>query len=174
MRSAEMPQLPSGLTLALSRDAVIEHTENWFACPDGHFWFWAPAPELGAPPYSFDTDILQMPEHAAVPTNREEVKAFIRVLELHNGLYCWRGEWLADFPKYTTLDAADAAAWHAWLNRPAIDAFLYETIERCAKMAEVARTAVGYVVGTEIKDRPSHEDGGMWIQPVDKVPGKSQ
>jgi hypothetical protein len=33
-----MPQLPSGLTLALFNGSLIEHGGNWFECPKGHFY----------------------------------------------------------------------------------------------------------------------------------------
>ena len=43
-----MPQLPSGLKLALFNGSLIEHEGNWFECPKGHFWFWKAAPEMAA------------------------------------------------------------------------------------------------------------------------------
>jgi hypothetical protein len=157
-----MPRLPSGLTLALSRHAIIEHDSNWFDCPDGRFWLWVPAPEMGPPPYDPNTTIMQAPEHAAVPTSRDEASRFVRVLEMReDGKYAWRGEWLAEFPKYRMLSAADTEAWKAWLARAETAKFLDETIERCVRMAEAARNAQGYFVGVKQTTVPDAEG---WIE----------
>lgn len=165
-----MPRLPSGLTLALARDAIIEHSENWFSCPEGHFWFWTAAPEMGPPPYDPHAEIMTMPEHAPAPTSREEMGRFIRVMEMRSdGIYAWRGEWLADFPKYRTLDTADANAWKAWLDRPQNQVFLDEAIERCRHMSESARTATGYVVGTVDETTPD-QDRGVLMRIWNSVP----
>jgi len=83
-----MPILPSGLQLALSCDALFDHGGNWFDCPEGYFWYWAPDPDImGPPPFDPDTEILQVAQPAPVPETREEVKRYIRVMEVEDGLY---------------------------------------------------------------------------------------
>ena len=177
-RSLRMPQLPSGLTLALSRDEIIADGESWFSCPEGHFWLWVPAPEMGPPPYDLHAEITSMPEHVEVPANRQDVRKFIRVLEMRDdGDYGWRGEWLAEFPKYRDLDAADAAAWAEWLGRPEIETFLDETIAHCLRMAEAARTAVGDVVGAVDEPLPPEADrADRWVKMRfwDRVPWRKR
>ena len=104
-----MPKLPSGIELAISKRALFDHGGNWFKCPDGHFWYWFPDPEMGDPPFDANDEILQVALHAPVPKDREEAKHFVYVLELdrnQNEIH-WRGEWLAWFPRYTELDARD-------------------------------------------------------------------
>lgn len=145
-----MPTLPSGLELALSRHALIKHNEQWFRCPEGHFWYWDAAPEMGPPPYSLKDEILQVPKHAPVPQNRAEAASFVRVLEMtEDGLLGWAGEWLATFPTFKVLSSEDALAWRTWLEQPKVDAFLGEVIEECAEMARVARAATGYAIFSE-------------------------
>ena len=141
-----MPILPSGLQLALSRDAFFDHGGNWFDCPEGHFWYWAPDPDMGPPPFDPDTEILQVAQPAPVPETREEVKQYVRVLEIKDGLYGWRGEWLSYFPKYMDLAEQDLAAWEAWLNRPETETFLDDTIAKCQRLADLSQNARGYAV----------------------------
>jgi hypothetical protein len=87
-----MPILPSGLNLAISRDALIDQGRNQFHCPAGHLWHWVIDPEMGPPPFELGAEILQVQAHALAPTNRDEAKRFIRVLEMSDdGLYGWRG-----------------------------------------------------------------------------------
>jgi hypothetical protein len=154
-----MPQLPSGLNLALSRDGLFDHGGNWFACPDGHFWYWAAAPEMGEPPFAADITVMRAAEHAPVPTDREQVAHFIYVLEMGaDGQYTWRGEWLASFPRYIRLDDRDLTAWRAWLARREVDEFLDETIVRCAQLAEISRHAIGYAVLQDV-EQPADDQG---------------
>lgn len=146
-----MPTLPSGLTLALSRHALIEHGEQWFSCPEGHFWYWDAAPEMGSPPFSLTDGGLQIPAHAPVPASRAEAAGFVRVLEMaDNGLLGWRGEWLATFPRFRVLSPEDEAAWREWLDRPEVDEFLDVTLEKCAAMARLARDSSGHAVFREL------------------------
>ena len=164
-----MPELPSGLQLAVSRDALFDHGGNWFNCPEGHFWFWVPAPEIGHPPYDPNEDIESIAQHAPVPSTREEAKQFIRVLELNDsGLYSWRGEWLSLFPRYTDLDGIDLEAWNAWINRPETDKFLDDTIAECQRLAEISKHARGYAV-VEGTNEPA-KDG--WIPGNLRIPTK--
>jgi hypothetical protein len=164
-----MPQLPSGLTLAISRDALFDHGGNWFECPDGHFWYWLPGPEMGPAPFDPDSEIHQIAEHAPAPRNREDAKRFVHVLEMRSdGRYAWRGEWLHLFPRFAELDDSDLAAWNAWISRPEIDRFLEEVIAECARLAEVSRRAQGYavLVGNDERD----ESG--WIKANLHIPGQ--
>ena len=141
-----MPKLPSGIELAISKDALFDHGGNWFNCSDGHFWYWYPDPEMGEPPFDTNNEILHIAQPAPVPKDREEAKRFVRVLEIVSAQekYQWRGEWLAGFPHYTELDARDLDAWIDWLDTPKIAAFLDSVIEECERLAEVSRHAIGY------------------------------
>jgi hypothetical protein len=157
-----MPKLPSGLQLAISRDSLFDHEGNWFSCPDGHFWFWAPSPEMGPPPYDLEAEMTSHAVHAPAPEHREEAKKYLRVLEMRpDGKYAWRGEWLSEFPKYTKLDERDLAAWNEWLRGPGVDEFLDATIEECHRLAAISRSARGYAMfrGPEPQDRKSAPDG---------------
>jgi hypothetical protein len=147
-----MPTLPSGLRLALWDDALIEHDDNWFDCPEGHFWYSTAAPEMGPPLFDANRVVLTMPTHALAPQSREEAARFVQILEMaEDGSGVWRGEWLADFPKFRTLSSADKAAWTAWLNRPEVAKYLDEVVARCSQLAEGARNVRGYAI---FKDRP--------------------
>jgi hypothetical protein len=148
-----MPTLPSGLTLALWDQALIETDSNWFSCPEGHFWFYAAAPERGEPLFAKDQEVWTAPVHAPTPRSREEVKRFVQVLEMEpDGTGVWRGEWLADFPKYRSLSDADRTVWEAWLARPETDEFLDRVAQRCNQLAQRSRDAQGYLV---LKDLPT-------------------
>jgi hypothetical protein len=63
-----------------------------------------------------------------------------------DGLFAWRGEWLASFPQYMTLDERDAAAWQAWLEKPETLRFLDETVEKCHRLAKIAQETTGYAI----------------------------
>jgi len=141
-----MPKLPSGIELAISKDALFDHGGNWFNCPDGHFWHWFPDSEMGDPPFDTNNEILLIAQHEPVPKDREEAKRFVHVLEINSDQenYHWRGEWLAWFPRYTELKAGDLTAWIAWLDTPNVAAFLDNVIEECERLAEVSRHASGY------------------------------
>jgi hypothetical protein len=142
-----MPTLPSGLRLALWNNALIEHDDNWFECPEGHFWYSAAAPEMGSPLFAHDEEVWTTPAHAPVPRDREEAKKFVQILEMaEDGKGVWRGEWLADFPKYRTLSDADLVAWKAWLDRPETYRYLDEVIVRCSRLAKKARNVSGYAL----------------------------
>jgi hypothetical protein len=88
-----MPKLPSGKEFAIARTALFDHGGNWFDCPEGHFWYWIPDPDINPPPCDPDSAVMQAAEHAPVPETREEVKNFIQVLEMRpSGDFGWRGE----------------------------------------------------------------------------------
>lgn len=164
-----MPELPSGLSFAISRHALFDHGGNWFNCPDGHFWYWVPDPEMGPPPLDPDSEILQIAQHAPVPETREEAKHFIRVLEKRNdGKFGWRGEWLSLFPRCIDLDERDLDAWNDWINNPQSERFIDDTIAECQRLAEVSQRARGFALiqGAGERDR----DG--WIKGNLRIPTK--
>jgi hypothetical protein len=153
-----MPDLPSGLRLAISRDALFEHGGNSFLCPEGHFWFWIADPEImGDLPFDPDAEIITALRHAAVPKDRDEVKNYIRVFEIgEDDKIIWRGELLAEFPRWTKLDADDLEAWNAWVNTPEIDEFLDEAMEKCQQLAKMSRKASGYMT---LRSTPPAQQG---------------
>jgi len=128
-------RLPSGLTLRLSWDAVIDPDDSWFDCPADHFWYWADAPDISSAPGQRKSDLRQLPAPARVPRNRDEVKRFIRVRQMGDSIHAERAEWLAEFPRYVVLDAVDMAAWTAWMTSPDAQSFLDQAIDRCSGLA---------------------------------------
>ena len=166
-----MPQLPSGISLALSRQALFDHGGNWFNCPEGHFWFWEADPEMGSPPFDLDQEILLVAQHVKAPRDQHEVKQFIQVLEMDgDGTYGWRGEWLSNFPRYFDLCELDAAAWNAWLDRPEMEEFLNDTIAECHRLVEVSRGAKGYATMSGANKEP---DADGWYEANLRIPSKS-
>lgn len=144
-----MPELPSGLRLALSRKALFDHGGNWFDCPEDHFWYWTPDLEINLPPFEPDVEIIQDAKHAPVPRSRVEVAKFIQVLEFSEGdQIFWRGEWLSTFPLFTSLTPADRTAWDAWLDLDETKAFLDDAISECQRLAKEGRAASGFPVLT--------------------------
>ena len=145
-----MPELPSGIKLAVTRDALFDHDGNWTECPDGHFWHLVPTPEMGPLPYDLINEIEFSIKHSPVPTSREEVRHFIWVVEINdNGGYSWRGEWLSSFPRYIERDKQDLAAWNVWINSSEASKFLDDTITECQRLAEISRHAQGFAVFEE-------------------------
>ena len=138
-----MPELPSGLKLAISRDALFDHGGNWFQCPEGHFWYWTPDEDImGSGPYSLGSEILRSAVHAPVPATVEDVKKYIYVLECLDGEnWGWRGEWLDQFPKFRTLTNEDRVVWNDWIESRDIQTYLKETIAECQRLSELNHTA---------------------------------
>ena len=143
-----MPELPSGLKLAINWGALFDHGGNWFGCTPGHFWYWVPNKKINPPPFRTDREqILQSAEHAPVPRDRDEVKQYIRVFELlDDGTRLWRGEWLSSFPQYTNLDERDMAVWTTWVESPGNLEFLDNAIKECQRLADGAADACGLPV----------------------------
>jgi len=132
--------------LALWNQALIETDANWFSCPEGHFWYWAAAPEMGEPPFDKDREVFTTPAHAPVPKTREEAKRFVQVLEMAaDGSGTWRGEWLSEFPKRRALTAADQVVWDTWLRKPETGQYLDALVERCKQLAQATGKARGYL-----------------------------
>ena len=140
-----MPVLPSGLMLAISRDALFYHGGNWFKCPEGHFWYWIPDPDImGSGPYPPTATILRSAVHAPVPANVEDVKKFIHVLErVQEEKWGWRGEWLDQFPRYQTLTKEDRVAWDEWIGSTSIQSYRQETVVECQKLADLSHASAG-------------------------------
>ena len=148
-----MPTLPSGLKLALLIDHIMEPDLNWFRAPEGHFWYEVPDLAVNAPPFAPDQESLQQYVTAPVPRTVDEVKAFVRVcIGLPNGMMYWRGETLADFPRYGHLSAEDLAAWQQWASSEPVTRFLESAIAKCATQAEINREARGYAK-VQVSDR---------------------
>ena len=142
-----MPTLPSGLQFGISRKALFDHGGNWTSCPDGHFWYWVPDPEMGSGPFPEGTEIIQVAQHAPIPRSQDEAKKFIQVLEfIDDTNYVWRGEWLDTFPKFRSLSDEDMIAWKAWVDSKNTKEFLNKTIAECERLAEVSRNAAGYAI----------------------------
>lgn len=142
-----MPMLPSGLRLALDTRHIMEPTTNWFRAPEGHFWFWTPDASAGEPPYEFGCDFLQDAVTAPVPRSVDEVMPFVRVLVILDGDQCyWRGESLADFPRFGDLAEADNAAWREWVAGESCQTFLARAIAKCRAQAEVNQRANGFAI----------------------------
>jgi hypothetical protein len=142
-----MPELPSGLKLGLLDDALFDPGTNWFACPENHFWYWAPDEDMGPPPFPRGTEIVQSPRHAAVPDGIDGVKAFIRVVFFdEDGGGYWTGEWLSTFPAHISLAEADRVAWETWLNDKAQTSYFEKTLARCQAYARRIAGARGYAV----------------------------
>ncbi len=153
-----MPVLPSGLSLALYKDHIMEPDLNWFKAPEGHFWFWEPD-ETSIPPFLPEDEVMRKPATAPVPTSREEMASFIQVLfHLDDGRYYWRGETLDLFPLYGSLSDEDMAAWKAWLDTDQVKDFLDQAIMDCRMQAEINKDAIGWAVIKGVTASDDNED----------------
>jgi len=142
-----MPMLPSGLELAIDTRHIMEPTTNWFRAPHGHFWLWAPDDGAKEPPFEPGYGFLQDAVTAPVPENVDEVLPFVRVLLKHSdGKYYWRGESLADFPRFGDLSEADHAAWRVWVAGESCQTFLARAVAKCRAQAEVNQRALGFAI----------------------------
>lgn len=164
-----MPTLPSGLKLALLIDHIMEPDRNWFRAPEGHFWYCVPDLAVNAPPFGPEDEGIQKYVTAPVPRTIEEVKQFVRVcLGLPNGLMYWRGETLADFPKYGVLLEEDIRIWQEWLATDAVNRFLGSAIAKCATQAEVNKDATGFAVFRRRNDSEHSKQDAEYTR-VEKV-----
>ena len=135
-----MPLLPSGKDFYIGNVLILEPNNNFFECPEGHFWYQTPDLAINRPPFVRGRQIILDFVHAPVPKDREEAKRYIQVLiGLEGNAYYWRGEMLSNFPADGELDDADLAAWHEWLESDQTNAFLDKTIELCRAQAESNR-----------------------------------
>ncbi len=141
-----MPQLPSGLKIAISRHAILEPNREFFRCPEGHFWYQTPDLVINRPPFPRGAQIVMDFVHAPVPASRDEVKQYIHVLVGgDDGRFHWEGQLLSEFPRPGQLDDADREAWERWLASDTQQQFLDETIEACRVQAEANRENEGWV-----------------------------
>lgn len=142
-----MPILPSGLRLALTRDALFDPGTNWFTCPPGNFWYRTPDPKIGLGPFVAGETIIEDFRYAPVPASIDEVKPYIRVVVVDSeSTYYWPGDWLSGFPAFLNLDGADLAALRAWVDAPKQQQFLAETLEECRRLAQRSQRASGLPV----------------------------
>lgn len=136
-----MPQLSSGTCIELSRAYIPTAETVSFPCPPipiGYFYQWVADPQTNTPPFKPDEKLFRRHKMARVPSNRDEVKAFIQVLIGRDGNEpYWRGDWLSEFPTTSELDAADQQAWESWLAGQAD--YLDETIEICRRQADAVQ-----------------------------------
>lgn len=141
-----MPTLPSGLYLAVYKDHILPPDTNWFKAPEGHFWYWTPAPEF-PPPFKPEDVSEAVPASAPLPKTREEMAKFVRVvIGLPDGKVYWQGDFLSDFPFFMTLSDEDKQAWDEWVATEAVQEFLDHGIQQCAMQAAINKDAQGYVV----------------------------
>jgi hypothetical protein len=135
----------------------MEPDHNWFKAPENHFWYWAPAEE-DPPPYNEEDGAnITQPATAPVPTTRDEVKKFIRVIIEEPGRKMfWEGDYLAEFPFFRTLSKDDLIAWEKWLEQPGTLEFLDKAISKCQIQAEANKDATGWAV---IKEPVEADDG---------------
>jgi len=140
-----VPKLPSGLNIAISDDAILSPNEEWFQCPEGHFWYQTPDIKMNKPPFDRDTIVLQDFVNAPVPDSHEEAKKYIHVyLAYENDDYYWKGDWLSDFPKDGDLTGDDLIVWNEWLNSPDVLDYIDRAIEKCKVQAESDKCNLGY------------------------------
>ena len=140
-----MPQLPSGLKLAISNAAILEPSREFFKCPEGHFWYQTPDLAINRPPFPRGGQIIMDFAHAPVPENRDEVKQYLHVLVGDaDGTFHWEGQMLSEFPRPGQLDEADHEAWNQWLNEDERLRFFDETIEKCRTQADGNRHNTGW------------------------------
>lgn len=147
-----MPTLPSGLLLAIDKSSIMPPDTNWFRAPEGHFWYWTPAPE-NLPPFKPEDVWDAQPATAPVPTTIDEVKQYVRVvIGLPNGNMYWEGDHISDFPSYRTLSDDDLDAWNKWVESAEIRQFLQEAVDDCVRQSIANKQASGVAVIEQTPD----------------------
>lgn len=170
-----MPMLPSGLELAIDTRHIMEPTTNWFRAPEGQFWLWAPDEDAKEPPFEPGYQFMQKAVTAAVPSTVDEVLPFVRVvIRTKDGKYYWRGETLADFPKFGALSDEDHEAWSTWLRSESCAVFLRRAVEKCRVQAEVNRDAQGFAVMHSDKSDSAEGDDGLVRGSLPMGPGRAR
>ena len=138
-RTSDRVELPSGLCLRVSSNAIVDLTEHddWFRCPGGHFWLRTPNLSMKSPPYTPEDEIVFDCMSAPVPTSRAEATEYVHVYVEHPsaGAY-WRGDWMSDFHVSYELSRSDRAAWRAWVKQSG--QFLDGVIALASKQADLA------------------------------------
>ena len=165
-----MPTLPSGLKLDLHKGLITEPARNGKKAPEGHFWYWLPAPET-PPPFGCEDRYDLVPKSAPVPPSRAAAKQYIQVLfEQPDGKYYWRGEMLSEFPKYGVMTSDDIHAWLEWLDTETVQAFFDDVIAQCATQAEINQEGKDYVILQRTRDG---DDGTVYGNHIADNPLKS-
>ncbi len=153
-----MPTLPSGRTLAISMNHIMPIGMVQFHSPAGHYWFRKPDHALNAPPFHPEEQtILSDWVHAPCPTTREEALAALELLEGRaddSGRLYWPGYFVGDPEALADLDAADRAAWDAWVALPKVQRFLDLVIDTCRVQAEANRHSVGFMAFSGLPGGP--------------------
>ena len=136
--------LPSGLKLSISKGHILQPDINWFRAPDGHFWYWNPAPE-NPPPFTPYQVWMRQSDHAPVPQSKEEMSKFILVLIMRDdGKYYWQGDYLYEFPFFMVgLSKEDLRAWEEWVITEPVQQFLDTAIKECQIQSEINKGATG-------------------------------
>ncbi len=157
-----MPLLPSGKNFYISNNLILEPNNNFFTCPEGHFWYQTPDLAINAPPFEIGPQIIMDFAHAPVPVSRDEAKGYIQVLVcLEDDRIYWRGKMLSDFPGDGELDEADLRVWNEWLKDEGTVEFLDQTIEKCRIQAESNKHNAGSLT--------MHETPGESTPPPDEL-----
>ena len=141
-----MPQLPSGREVGVSRQHILEPGTQWFACPEGHFWFSTPDLAINAPPFQRDQQVVCDFVHAPVPASIEEMERYIEVIEIHrpNG-FVRTGFTLDRADRPSDWTEADWIALQQWRRSDGIREFVRESIDYCRAQAEANRSSPGHV-----------------------------
>lgn len=141
-----MPQLPSGRRMAVGRMHILKPGTQWFACPEGHFWYQTPDLAINAPPFQRDQTVICDVVHAPVPQSAEEMARYINIIEVFSderiqltGLRLDCAERPSDWSE------ADWVAFKDWRASDSIREFVEETIEQCRAQAESNRSSSGFV-----------------------------
>lgn len=141
--------------VGISNSATPLEPTDFGYCPPGHFICYVPNMELsGSPPYKPGQELNELPVPMPLPENFEQLARYIKVGFVNEeGVAWWSGEWLADFPKYIQLDAADMAAWEAWLRSERAQEYLSEFMLECRKQARYIERIGG-----------GNADGEIWLR----------
>lgn len=108
----------------------------------------------GPPPYKPGQELHEIPVAMPLPANMEQLARYIKVGFVNeDGEAWWSGEWLADFPKYIRLDAADILAWNAWLRSNKAQQYLREFMLECLKQGRYIERIGG-----------GDADGDIWLR----------
>ena len=143
-----MPKLSSGLCIGISRQRIMEPDLNWFKAPEGHFWYWGEDREEGiSPPDARGEEVPLEARHAPIPTSVDEVKQYVVVFSgpSEDEMY-WAGDYLSNFPTYTTVTSEDVEEFAAWIESERVQDSLRLAIEECRAQSVANREASGFVV----------------------------
>ncbi|MCX5652650.1 MAG: hypothetical protein NTU45_14875 [Planctomycetota bacterium] len=141
-----MPQFPSGRRMAVGRMHILKPGTQWFACPEGHFWYQTPDLAINAPPFQRDQTVICDFVHAPVPRSVEEMARYINIIEVFSDERIQiTGLQLDCAKRPPDWSEADWAAFKEWRDSESIRAFVKESIEMCREQAEANRSSPGFV-----------------------------